>query len=784
MITRELEHHAVTWRRQLLMRETMFAFGVALIVFSLSVVVTPHPARFLVAGFAAAVVLFVTLVARLRIHRPAGIDASQLARHLDRLHPELEESSSLWLREPELLSAVEKLQLMRLDRAFTQLPQADRSPAAPPSGALRDAFRWVAAGSVIAILSLTWSFSRTMPSNVSTGSAGEPGTPPPSGAAIAPKAAVEPKIGSVGLVVTPPAYTRQPERHETTLNANLEEGSTVAWQLDIQGEVAEVSLRFGDGGRDVLPMRALGQGRFGATRVITESTLYSVFATLPDGSRWAPTDIFALKVIKDRPPTLRFIEPPLTRTEILSPEAGNPKKLPAVTVRVAGADDYGLAEAHLVATVAKGSGEAVKFREQVIEFDPLPNAPGEPATEREFTRTLDLAALGLEPGDELYFHVAARDDRRPTPNRARSETRFIVLKRPDGKANAAGFGVTGINLVPPYFRSQRQLIIDTEKLIADRPSLNEAEFRERSNELGIDQQLLRLRYGQFLGEELEEGAVPRAGAEPGAPMETNAAGIPLELTHQHDRAPAGADAAASREADVAPKAAAGVPLTPSQIIEPFVDQHDSQDQATYFDTTTKGSLRTVLAAMWEAEGFLRTSRPAEALPAENRALTILKALQQSARAYVQRVGFEAAPLKIKERRLQGDLTAVTRLESALESPPNPEAADEDVRTALRVISWGRTSGALPASEIETLRRVESRLGDAAIRDPTDALAGLQALRRLGAANADLSVELPALERALWKLLPPARALPSRADELSPELSRAYFQSLKSEEAKP
>ena len=61
--------------------------------------------------------------------------------------------------------------------------------------------------------------------------------------------------------------------------------------------------------------------------------------------------------------------------------------------------------------------------------------------------------------------------------------------------------------------------------------------------------------------------------------------------------------------------------------------------------------------MWEAEGMLRTMRPAEALPSENRALEILKALQQSARAYVQRVGFEAAPLKVDERRLKGDLDA-------------------------------------------------------------------------------------------------------------------------------
>ena len=93
-------------------------------------------------------------------------------------------------------------------------------------------------------------------------------------------------------------------------------------------------------------------------------------------------------------------------------------------------DDYGLADAHLVATVAKGSGEAVKFREQVIPFDGDNEdepSPGSSIT-RRFTKTLDLAALGLEPGDELYFYVEARDNRQPTPNHTRSETRFLVLQ--------------------------------------------------------------------------------------------------------------------------------------------------------------------------------------------------------------------------------------------------------------------------------------------------------------------------------------------------------------------
>ena len=60
-----------------------------------------------------------------------------------------------------------------------------------------------------------------------------------------------------------------------------------------------------------------------------------------------------------------------------------------------------------------------------------------------------------------------------------------------------------MNIMPEYFRSQRQIIIDTEKLIAKRKKITDKEFKSASNEIGFDQKTLRLRYGQYLGEEFE-----------------------------------------------------------------------------------------------------------------------------------------------------------------------------------------------------------------------------------------------------------------------------------------
>ena len=51
--------------------------------------------------------------------------------------------------------------------------------------------------------------------------------------------------------------------------------------------------------------------------------------------------------------------------------------------------------------------------------------------------------------------------------------------------------------------SDADLVSFTEKLIAKRKKLGKEDFNSTSNEIGFDQKALRLRYGQYLGEEEE-----------------------------------------------------------------------------------------------------------------------------------------------------------------------------------------------------------------------------------------------------------------------------------------
>src|SRR6202040_3230230 len=96
-----------------------------------------------------------------------------------------------------------------------------------------------------------------------------------------------------------------------------------------------------------------------------------------------------------------FIRTPKPYTVI---DFGESPKIPLV-VRLQA--DYGITDASIVATSARGSGDAVKFKEQVLRWDRA--FTGSQPTYDLF-KTIDLAALGLKPGDELYFYCRAKDN--------------------------------------------------------------------------------------------------------------------------------------------------------------------------------------------------------------------------------------------------------------------------------------------------------------------------------------------------------------------------------------
>ena len=721
MTREQLEQLVRLWRRRLIARDGLVIAAIAGV--GAAVAIVWSPAGVVTASALAACVLGALMALALRARR-SQVDVVGLTRHLDRSFPEFEESSALWLRPPHALNALERLQRRRVDNAARVLQRAggEIEFAGPPRHLLRIPL-FCAAGALVLVIGVAVWRGLELRSRESAPFLAR--IQPVQPEIVRPAVIVPPTLVAAEMLITPPPYTGRAARRVSGLNAEVEEGARIEWTLSFDRPVGETHLVFGAGER--IPMRVEG-GKLIATHMVTDTVLYHPIGVLPDGAEWKAAELYSLKVIKDQPAALQILQPALPRT-IVDPQASSGA---TVMVEVEAVDDYGIPEAHLIGTVAKGTGEAVKFREQQIAFD---LAGGEPQR-RRLTKRLDLAALGLEPGDELYFHVQARDNREPHSNEARSETRFIVLRGPEQSVSTPGAGVAGVNLVPQYFRSQRQIIIDTEKLIAERATLSDAEFNRRSNDLGVDQQMLRQRYGQFLGQDEHfEGD----GHDHSSPAE--------------------------------PK-----PSTADEVAARFGHRHDSADEATFFQGEAKATMRDVLAAMWEAEGLLRTNRPAEALVPENRALEILKTLQQSDRAYVQRVGFEAAPLKIAERRLRGDAGEVPERSGSAAIAAPDDAKAQALRALLQAPPW-RSARRILQEELELARRVEVPLTEAATNDPQRFLAALQLFRRWTTGELLAADDVAALEEALLQMLPSAKPSPRAAAEVSPMLGDAYFKNL-------
>jgi hypothetical protein len=206
--------------------------------------------------------------------------------------------------------------------------------------------------------------------------------------------------------------------------------------------------------------------------------------------------------------------------------------------------------------------------------------------------------------------------------------------------------------------------------------------------------------------------------------------------------------------------------TQEQVVEQFGHMHDSEDEATFFQGEAKATMRDALAAMWEAERSLRTSRPDAALAPENRALDILKTLQQANREYVKRVGFEATPLNVAERRSRGDVSTVRERAAVGVARPQSDAQVRAIREALRA-----------GDEIPATPDLDAVLTKAATRDPQRFLRALQILRRRAPGGPLSKDDASELQRAFLLILPKTEALPRPTEEPSAALAARYFERL-------
>lgn len=609
------------------------------------------------------------------------LDRQWLQRQLDGSGAS-EDSADLLFADAATLNPLQQRQrthvLAMLERAMPELRPRW------PRGAL--ALCWIA-GLAIVVLAFGW--PRSGPGSVPVR------TPVPGSAA----AAGPLRLQSTRLRIDAPAYTGQATLTQNALDAKVAADSRLSWSLRFDRAPDKAWLQFPDGRRLPLIER---EGQWQAQDVARMPLLYRVVSE----PALAETRLHRLDVVADRAPSVRVLEP--TASLVL----GTPGQR-QWALRFEASDDYGVAaQATLSITTTQGSGENITFVKRSVTL-----AGSGEATARRFAHTLDLAALGAQPGNDVIAQLEVRDNHAPTPQTGRSSS--VILRLPSAEV-ALGAELEGRikKTLPAYFRSQRQIIIDAEALIRQRRSLAAEDFVKRSDAIGVDQRILRLRYGQFLGEE-SEGA-PKPPPTSDLPTSDAPTADGHDDDHEHDHgAQAGAqddhghDHGSTANADIPP-----VFGSETDVLSEYGHTHDHAEATTLLDPQTRATLKAALDQMWSAEGELRQGRPEQALPFAYKALGFIKQVQQAERIYLARVGPELPPID-ESRRLGGDRAGLAsrELPLAARTPPDPAIVE----------AWQRLGDDNGAPDLDALAAWQQR-NAAYLPDALDLAAAIEQLR--------------------------------------------------------
>lgn len=712
-----------------------FSGSTTLLAFALSnLLSTVLPLKILLA-LSAGAVLAILIGAHYKLHR---LNSSFFASYLNQQFPQFNESVDLLLVDTQELSLLQQIQKEKTVSLLNQiLPDVELPHRILPSVAT-----FVACTGLYLVLS-----SLTLAKPEETKSVRKEIRPDKASSSI--------YIKSLTLLISPPKYTQLNPIESSDLNLTLPEGSSVKWIAKFSGQPLHTKIFFS--GKDSMDLTKQSPIDYLFERKIRESGFYQLQWT--DDKKTYRSDFYRIEITKDQPPKIVVKE--LSQfTKLKFTDQLN------VLVKSELTDDYGLADAQIVATVSKGSGEGVKFREEKLKFTSPQSIAGKKLAAM---RTLDLRKLGLEPADELYFYVEAVDNKSPLPNRSRTETFFISIQDTASEIASVDAGL-GVDLMPEYFRSQRQIIIDTEKLLRDKKNIPVQQFNFTSNELGYDQKALRLRYGQFLGEEDEAGI-----GQPVEEHEDEEVNDPLKnVTHQHDTKNEHNLVDQKNKHQHAKNENGEEEKDP---IKQFAHEHDNSEEATFFIQSLKTKLKAAITQMWDAELYLRLYQPEKSLPYQYKALNLLKEISSDSRIFVHRSGFDPPPLK-EEKRLSADLSEVKGSSDFLKI--QKEEKWRGIRDALTAIERMIEEKEVVVSvrNQKILRHAGQELAVLASEQPIIFLKGMSLLKSVSEDQSKVRVsDLIQLRAILWKALPLSTLSPSQRHASGHILNKQFINNL-------
>ena len=733
-----------------LVEAMLLSGGIGILAYTLAgLFIISNPTKIIIAVATGLIILLVRVLSQ-NLHRFSDYNVIQFvnAHYLN-----LQESADLLLRDDDTLTQLQRLQKERVVSQFSSLYPSIKLPHRIGQALV---VLVLCSGAYVGLSG----FAITQRDHASQNKPAQEKIEPITGPALV-------SVEKLDIKVTPPSYTQRATFVPQTFSLTMPEGSVVSWEATFSGSVENPMLIFR--GIDSARMNKKTETTYTFTQQVTTSGFYQL--QWSDESKTHLSDFYKIDIIKDQPPKVT-----VTNLEQFT-ELEHSNKMD-IDVTSSLSDDYSLRDAKIIATVSKGSGEGVKFREETIRFTTPKEISGKQVTAKT---SFNLKKLGLEPGDELYFYVEAFDNKTPVPNRNRTETFFIALKDTASYAMVADEGL-GVDLMPEYFRSQRQIIIDTEKLLRQQKlkQMSKQQFNATSNELGYDQKVLRLRYGQFLGEEADSGIPHSHDEEEEDHIDTEKKEVdPTKaLAHEHDTKNEHNLVGEKKSNDH--KESTGLPDEKEEDpLKAFVHEHDNQEEATFFIASVKTKLKMALSIMWDAELHLRLFDPAKSLPYQYKVLNLLKEISNDSRIYVHRMGFDPPPLK-EEKRLTADLTEIKN--STNQYAITDEKRFVAVRSALQIleqlISTHKTTLTDEQKGVFTKAGVE--LAAVVISEPGSSLKSLSLIRNLidgNIAAKKVNASLLELRKEFWNLLP-HEALPANKVQGTPHsLDNKFLQQL-------
>jgi len=717
------------WQLLLWLKIALFAFGPAILVF------------FILNSPLWAIAVFLTFFGLLTVFiKPWVINLNKVSNSVDHQLSSIENSSGLLLLPNEKLSGIARLQQIKVSRELEKHREEIKSGVKFGKAII---FSSVCIG--IGFIIYQFQLFDTSQNLNSPAEKEEIISFKPQDSVVT--ESIPPKLEDQQLIITYPSYTNIASFTTSEMNVKAVEGTRLTWKLKFDRKPDSVMM---ESMENQYPMQWSNE-IYTRSSTVTASGFYN-FRFKDEQNTSYTSDLYSIEAFEDQSPVIDINNLKQFATFKIDEEKN-------IFLEALLTDDFGLGDAYIIATVSKGSGESVKFREEKLNFKEAIIAGRK---KQRLSRTINLDALKMEAGDELYFYIEALDLKRPRANKARSETYFAVIQDTTTSSFAVE-GSMGADLMPEYFRSQRQLIIDTEKLIAERQKLSKEEFNSKSNNLGFDQKSLRIKYGQFMGDETE-GVTEGQLTEETPDSDHN---DPLaEYTHDHD---------GDNEHNLVETEETHEEEDSKNPLSEYVHNHDDPEESTLFSNALKSKLRQALNIMWDAELHLRMYAPEKSLPFQYKALALIQEIKNSARIYVHRIGFDPPPIK-EEVRLTGELEKVSsfRKKETLEETDANKAMRKAIGRMEELIS---NPQAITEEDKNIFENAGDELAVIAINQPGKYLKTLQQLKSL-TGNIKISEQtLNEVQRSLLEAVSQLEPNPVKKIRFKDQLNKMVLEEL-------